>query len=469
MKTKFLVWAVVAAIGGLAMTSIASAVTVTHYPNSDVEYTLNWNEHFTAWTITIVDWDDIITILDRNLWATAAGTGCEDPDFLNVCSGWDATYWYHFQWWNNYWFDPMVDSITANSVTTKEPWLIEYSNRWYVWSVFIKSTVAPYDYWSDNGNHYDVWWWLASDVPNYDNNWVWKITNWTGRQWPCPSGFHVPSYWELSKLWSMFNNSVSEIHRNLLLPFAGYRWYSDAIVYNLWTWANVDTSSPNVSLSTQVISPYNKWTSLSITGTIGIWSASRANGVSVRCFYDSYETYTKLNPGEMSAQINLSVIKWTLTIWTTTWNLNLWEVNVSNSAQELSWSFGADSFWVEDMKWLETGYRTTISVSNLSWTVPTHVISASNVSLKTAWATPNYISWASVDDSQVVFGSGMTSWHNNWAAPVTYFNRQNTPSNLAWRVWKWWDNLQIKVNIPAHTPYDTYRWTITYTLYDLDS
>ena len=172
--------------------------------------------------------------------------------------------------------------------------------------------------------------------------------------------------------------------------------------------------------------------------------------------------------GPSTAQIILSVEKWILRIWNTDSILNLWEVNVSNNAQLLSWSFWANSFWVEDMKWLESWYYTTIQVTDLAWTVAGHTISASNVSLKTENAIPSYISWATVNDSQVIFWEWIKSWHSgSWA--VNYFMRENTSTANAWRVWKWWDNLQIKVNIPAHTPYDTYRWTITYTLYDLDS
>jgi hypothetical protein len=103
----------------------------------------------------------------------------------------------------------------------------------------------------------------------------------------------VPSYWEIAKLWSMFNNSVDEIHKNLLLPFDGYRGFNDAIVYNLWSWANLDTSSPNFLAQSQTISQYNKWTSLCITGMIGIWTAPHTNGVSLRCFYNYYDSYQK--------------------------------------------------------------------------------------------------------------------------------------------------------------------------------
>ena len=42
------------------------------YPDGEIFYTLNWNnkEIFTAGVISITDWRDTITMLDRNLWAT---------------------------------------------------------------------------------------------------------------------------------------------------------------------------------------------------------------------------------------------------------------------------------------------------------------------------------------------------------------------------------------------------------------
>jgi len=457
-KTKLLAWAVVAAIGGLAMTSTASATaTVTHYPDSDVEYTLNGTD-FTAWTITITEWGDTITILDRNLWANQAGTGCEDPSWEWNCPANDPTYWYHFQWWNNYGFDPNTTPTIWQQITTS----IEY-NPFYTDSVF---RVGNSNWLSEN-SVVDLWWWSTDDYIEEINWNNWQVSNGSDRQWPCPEWFHVPSYGELLKIKTMMGDDASAIHNDLLVPFAGTRGYYDAEVYSLGSYANLWSSSPYSAGSSN-----SRYLGLTVDWRLSMYYDYRAYAYSLRCIYDSYQTYTKawnLSSEPIIAQITLNVVKGNLTIWTTTWNLNLWEVNVSNSAQELSWSFGADSFWVEDMKWLETGYYTTISVTNLTWTVATHVISANNVYLKTAWETPSYITWATVSDSKVVFSNDIKSWHNNWAEPVTYFNRQNTPSNLAWRVWKWWDNLQIKVNIPAHTPYDTYRWTITYTLYDLDS
>ncbi len=90
----------------LGIWTVDANATITHYTDSNISYTLNsWfatEKLFTwVWTIVISDCESgqtedctTITILDRNLWATVAGTG------------WMDSYWYHFQWWNNYWFKP---------------------------------------------------------------------------------------------------------------------------------------------------------------------------------------------------------------------------------------------------------------------------------------------------------------------------------------------------------------------------
>ena len=231
-------------------------------------------------------------------------------------------------------------------------------------------------------------------------------------------------------------------------------WWSSEYNFD-WLTTNSNASCNNWNV-VEISNRYNWETINVVNGYATIYSCSASSFIALG-----------LDVLPTVAQINLSVLKWTLTIWTEITNLNLWEVNVSNSAQELSWSFWVNSFWVEDMKWVESWFYTTISVTDLTWSVATHVISANNVYLKTAWSTPSNISWATASEAKVVFGNAITSWHNgSWQ--VNYFQRLNTSTAEAWRVWKWWDNLQVKVTIPAHTPYDTYRWTITYTLYDND-
>jgi len=442
-KRKFLALAVATAIAGTTMLWVTSAYEVTYHPEANVSYTLNWNENFTGGLITITDWNETYTIMDRNLWATKSGSTCSSSD-LWAC-------WYYFQWWNNYWFP------TAWSVATSKT-QVDASEYW-PWHYYSSSTFITKNPWDSSNNNNLRWW---EDGTN------------EAMQWPCPEWYHVPSSGEWLGLSTMLwyngsedgEGSIQAINRlinELYIPFAGYRYYSSAGALNRGAIAYYWSSTAYSAGGEFILSFYSS----------GLYPQNgnyRSNGYSVRCFKNSPYSTSDLSSEQQPivAEILLSVRKWTLTIWTTTWNLNLWEVNVSNNAQELSWSFGENSFWVEDMKWVETWYYTTISVTDLTWTVASHVISANNVYLKTAWNEPSYISWAIVSDSKVVFSNDIKLWHNNWAEPVTYFNRQNTPSNLAWRVWKWWDNLQIKVNIPAHTPFDTYRWIITYTLYDND-
>lgn len=165
-----------------------------------------------------------------------------------------------------------------------------------------------------------------------------------------------------------------------------------------------------------------------------------------------------------TAQVQLTINPWTVTIWIdsgvlTNLDLNLGSIMVSNNSQTVTGEFGNDAFWLDDQKWAEAGYYTTIQVSDLSWS-NNHVISASNVKLKST--SLNVISWeqgtANIGLSNSAFTTANTA--------LTYFQRTTTNVDAAWRLGKFGDNLQIEVTVPAHTVADTYRGTITYTLFD---
>ena len=229
--------------GGISLADL----TITHDTSNMVSYTLNENESFTAWTITISDWTTSITILDRNLWATAAWTWCEDPKNRNACSQWDDAYGYHFQWWNNYGFKWTGDVLSG---TDKATWNSGYSNSWFYGTTFIKSTSNPFDYWKDSvtyrWNHYDLWWWSYNDSTYSvdDNSWKINLETVKNRRWPCPEWFHVPSIGELMKVKTMIWNNASEIHSRLLIPYAGWRGNADALVGNLGFYTILWSSSP---------------------------------------------------------------------------------------------------------------------------------------------------------------------------------------------------------------------------------
>ena len=82
-------------------------------------------------------------------------------------------------------------------------------------------------------------------------------------------------------------NNASAIHSQLLVPFAGTRGYFDAGVYSLGSYAFLWSSSPSPAWD-----PRSFYLSLSVGGFLDMSYDLRAVAYSLRCVYDSYETYT---------------------------------------------------------------------------------------------------------------------------------------------------------------------------------
>ena len=183
-----------------------------------------WNE-FDMWSITITHNDQSITILDRNLWAR--------------WTEWEDAYWYHFQWWNNYWF-PWDEEIK----TSEEYKYAGDNNRQspYVSDEFVVGN----QYWDDDAND-DLWWDLEDD--DY------------ARQWPCPAWYHVPTIHERDNLIDLYSavqypsygraepasldlevsdNRVQdwwykeEFKETFNIPLANRRDYNDGKIRSLW-------------------------------------------------------------------------------------------------------------------------------------------------------------------------------------------------------------------------------------------
>jgi len=487
------------------------------------KYTIAWND--LEWTYqrwgneSLKDW-----IENNNVWWWWNDKVENDYDAWNPSSErqWPCGEWYHVpSRWERHSIANAWCHLSSNECTSCDLKLAErsesykltyiHSDSYSLWDAFRTNFwMSASAYWSSSPNHnedYYAWYLYVyydinsnSNTARSDNyhvrcikdtvedewNWGWEEPETDALIIPTTENYEVHVWWntyedKLPSSMTVTTNNVQYVENETVLweVSVNFWWNSNATFTELMQikipveWAtravvkvkhawseeyNYDwlTTNRNTSCSNwrPTSNQYN-WTPISVVN----WYVS--------IYTCEASSFIAIWEWEISAQINLSVIKWTLTIWTETWNLNLWEVNVSNNAQTLSWSFGANSFWVEDMKWVESGYYTTISVTDLTWTVAGHMISADNVSLKTAWNEPSNISWATASEAKVIFWAWITTWHSgSWQ--VNYFQRLNTASEDAWRVWKWWDNLQIKVNIPAHTPFDTYRWTITYTLYDMD-
>ena len=152
--------------------------------------------NFEYWEISITNaWNpnQKITIMDRNLWATSN----------NIEDVW--SYWYHYQWWNNYGFDSSKNS----SEIIRWGALIDVSSvEEYSWNVFV---------------------WKSSWMKSF------RILWWNWWQWPCPEWWHVPTRSEWNNLYQYYNNTYSSWVDGFLsyfkLPFAGYRYFQDGYVY----------------------------------------------------------------------------------------------------------------------------------------------------------------------------------------------------------------------------------------------
>lgn len=118
----------------------------------------------TLWLISYsLDWENWITIADKDLWAS-------------------AVYWQGllYQWWNNYWWSrlPTKTSDTQVNASDYGPWNYYYSDTYIKYGSFNSD-------WDSSGNN-NLWWW----VTNTD----------ISKQWPCPEWYHIPTTTEFNNL-----------------------------------------------------------------------------------------------------------------------------------------------------------------------------------------------------------------------------------------------------------------------------
>lgn len=251
---------------------------ISYDSDANITYTdTEWNVFTWIWIITITNWTSSISMLDRNLWATTN----------DITKTW--SYGYHFQWWNNYWFESCYISgcywfpNDERTWSTRVSWITRYwpDTSWYVWSTFILTRESPYD-WASISND-NLWWWSWDSSGN--NRWY-PVIDPINRQGPCPDGFHVPSYWEFLKVKDMMD--IGDFHSKLLIPFAGTRSMLNAQVNGLWNFVHgfLWSSSPYNS-------DYHEARSLSVyTGQLGLAANARSYGFSIRCFKNTGSSIT---------------------------------------------------------------------------------------------------------------------------------------------------------------------------------
>lgn len=156
------------------------------------------------WTITLDNWEESITIMDKNLWADVAWT-------------WEESYWYYFQRWNNHWFQLNSEIKTWTELVSIKESMQYWPNNWYdsdVQFVVLEELNRNVDYYNYNYlasfNDNLRWWSGDSEVVNRMWEYVIDQFRWdtgnprTERKWPCPEWFHVPSFGEIHKLFKLW-------------------------------------------------------------------------------------------------------------------------------------------------------------------------------------------------------------------------------------------------------------------------
>jgi len=215
-----------------------------------------WLTEITIWT-----WATLQTWSCMNLWATTVRDGSTQP---TNC------------WWTS--------TTNCNSSLT---WLWDYYQRGRNEPVNTITTVSTYNgifTWLLGHNNFVLW---ETSYGDWWQNEAWNIspTRWTGvnPQWPCPSGWHVPSQtdWKSacdSISWTSCANSsitVTVMQNKLKLPFAGYRNRNNGYYNGQSTSAYYWSSSPG--------SPNSYGLYFNTSGIDPANNNSRANGFSVRC------------------------------------------------------------------------------------------------------------------------------------------------------------------------------------------
>ena len=463
-KEKIILVVLIAIIWFMVGNLVNADSSIEYNPDANISYTLNvWTNTesgFTAWTITITNWTGVITILDRNLWAINN----------DINSTW--SYWYHFQWWNNYWF-----RLCYLNYCEDFPWWEDikyvwdygpifnssYNNKWYFWNIYISSDSSyQLDYWRDSNAqlHNGLWWW-SWDVQS--NNYWLDLYNYLDRQWPCPEWWHVPNAWEWSKLvdyWSdlykledplfelqsswwlsLFENNINaslSLRSSLKLPYAGvtttYR------VINLWEVWFYASSTPNIE--SWLPKYYVLW--LWINNTVW-WAASYAfrwYWLSIRCFKNIYPN--RNSSGNSEIVVNIAAFNW-------------WKNTCTGENYIFSWIVAGPSLITRALtKTIQCAFwesRATSVTIQLSWDLVDengNTISSWNVKIKNSARISTPL-WVKSSDNVIA----TYTWLNN---TITLFNKA---ANVIWTAeWSWVD---IQLEILWWTPNGTYNWTLVLT------
>jgi hypothetical protein len=253
-------------------------------------------------------------------------------------------------------------------------------------------------------------------------------------------------------------------------------WETTASVY--WinpiftsiSWANINTLyTSNIITLTWYGAGIITWVSIT-TGTL------YKNGVAVG------QSATGSNNDQFSIQLTsssgyLEAVSSTMTIGITSWTFivttkNIWiylsgpvsfdfgmrDVNEQAFTLEKTFSWINDYFKVIDNAWDDTGYYTTISISDMT-TVSGDILPYTAIAVKSLTGIVN-LSWSI---NPRVYSAITWTYQYFTASPLTFIRRDT--ANNAWLTGTYGLQTIWKVDMPALQNVGNYTWVITYTLY----
>lgn len=135
-----------------------------------------------------------------------------------------------------------------------------------------------------------------------------------------------------------------------------------------------------------------------------------------------------------------------------------WVIITNNTPYQIEQQF-TNSFQIEDTKWSNSWYYTTLQISDFSWNTYGEIIPNSNLE--------RYATWISLLSGDVNTDVILATWRNSYrTADVTYtFIIRNSGVNSG-RIWLYETFPFLRLTIPPYTKSDIYTADMTYTLFE---
>ena len=250
------------------------------------QWELTWIYHNTTlWIISISsDWQNWITISDKNLWATTVWNRWDTLSEANC--GW------YFQWGNNYMF-PFTWSVNTS-------WSqVDASNYW-PWNYYSSSTFITWNQRWDTTDNWNLRWWVTNWTRWYpDMKLHWAIQTfhrerpYEWKPWVSTIAYYKFEWDAKDYSWNSHNLTTNNV------TFVTNSWISKTVAYFNWTssWTNSQAKSEQFS---QKLTP----------STFICWYKAEANGWS----YPNRFTLVELYDNDVS-------------VYTRTWLITAWGSN----------------------------------------------------------------------------------------------------------------------------------------------